>query len=123
MKKTTAIFYLLTSFSPIFSSQNLKSNSNVPNADNQITRELALCLVDETIHGKSKIVFSAQEANEITQVWHLQHLKIGFTNGCFDLLHPGHISMLRQARAACDKLVVGINSDESVRRLKGKDRP
>lgn len=48
---------------------------------------------------------------------------IGFTNGCFDLLHPGHLSSLRQARAACDYLVVAINSDASVRKLKGPTRP
>lgn len=48
---------------------------------------------------------------------------IGFTNGCFDLLHPGHLSTLRQARAACDYLVVAINSDASVRKLKGPTRP
>jgi D-beta-D-heptose 7-phosphate kinase / D-beta-D-heptose 1-phosphate adenosyltransferase len=50
-------------------------------------------------------------------------LRIGFTNGCFDLLHPGHLSLLQQARAACDYLVVGLNSDASVRRLKGPTRP
>ena len=41
----------------------------------------------------------------------------------FDLLHPGHVTLLKQARAACDRLVVGVNSDASVKRLKGKDRP
>ena len=55
--------------------------------------------------------------------WRSQSLKVGFTNGCFDLLHPGHISLLRQARAACDRLIVGLNSDASVRRLKGETRP
>ncbi len=55
--------------------------------------------------------------------WRRQGLKVGFTNGCFDLLHPGHISLLREARAACDKLVVGLNSDASIKRLKGPDRP
>jgi D-beta-D-heptose 7-phosphate kinase/D-beta-D-heptose 1-phosphate adenosyltransferase len=50
-------------------------------------------------------------------------LKVGFTNGCFDLLHPGHLSVLRQARAACDFLIVAINSDASVKRLKGPQRP
>ena len=50
-------------------------------------------------------------------------LKVGFTNGCFDLLHPGHLSVLRQARAACDFLIVAINSDASVKRLKGLQRP
>lgn len=55
--------------------------------------------------------------------WRRLGLKVGFTNGCFDLLHPGHISLLRQARAACDRLVVGLNSDASVKRLKGPERP
>jgi D-beta-D-heptose 7-phosphate kinase / D-beta-D-heptose 1-phosphate adenosyltransferase len=55
--------------------------------------------------------------------WRRAGLKIGFTNGCFDLLHPGHVSLLRQARGACDRLVVGLNSDASVKRLKGDSRP
>lgn len=55
--------------------------------------------------------------------WRQAGFKVGFTNGCFDLLHPGHISLLRQARAACDRLVVGLNSDASVARLKGPTRP
>ena len=49
--------------------------------------------------------------------------RLVFTNGCFDLLHPGHVSLLQQARAACDRLVVGLNSDASVKRLKGAERP
>lgn len=55
--------------------------------------------------------------------WRERGLKVGFTNGCFDLIHPGHASLLRQARAACDRLVVGLNSDASVQRLKGPSRP
>ena len=55
--------------------------------------------------------------------WRRQGLRIGFTNGCFDLLHPGHIKLLAEARAACDRLVVGLNSDASVKRLKGEGRP
>ncbi|HYJ43688.1 MAG TPA: D-glycero-beta-D-manno-heptose 1-phosphate adenylyltransferase, partial [Xanthobacteraceae bacterium] len=50
-------------------------------------------------------------------------LRIGFTNGVFDLLHPGHVKVLAQSRGRCDRLVVGLNSDVSVRRLKGKERP
>jgi D-beta-D-heptose 7-phosphate kinase/D-beta-D-heptose 1-phosphate adenosyltransferase len=50
-------------------------------------------------------------------------LRVGFTNGCFDILHPGHVKVLTAARAACDRLIVGLNSDASVRRLKGADRP
>lgn len=48
---------------------------------------------------------------------------IGFTNGCFDALHAGHMTFLRRARAACDLLIVGVNSDAGVRELKGPDRP
>ena len=59
---------------------------------------------------------------------HLQKIQqegkeIVFTNGCFDLLHPGHVNYLEQAKALGDILVVAINSDQSVRRLKGNDRP
>lgn len=50
-------------------------------------------------------------------------LKIGFTNGCFDVLHTGHLSLLRQARLNCDYLVVGLNSDLSIKKLKGECRP
>ncbi|MCW5700766.1 MAG: D-glycero-beta-D-manno-heptose 1-phosphate adenylyltransferase, partial [Rhodospirillales bacterium] len=57
------------------------------------------------------------------EVWRRQGAKVGFTNGCFDLLHPGHVSLLSQAKGACDRLVVGLNSDASVARLKGPERP
>lgn len=49
--------------------------------------------------------------------------RVAFTNGVFDLLHPGHVDLLTAARATADALIVGINSDESVRRLKGEGRP
>ena len=49
--------------------------------------------------------------------------KLVFTNGCFDILHPGHVDLLRRARSLGDALVVAINSDESVRRIKGPNRP
>src|SRR5262249_14290393 len=52
-----------------------------------------------------------------------EDLGIGFTNGCFDILHPGHVKVLTAARGACDRLIVGLNSDASVRRLKGEGRP
>jgi D-beta-D-heptose 7-phosphate kinase / D-beta-D-heptose 1-phosphate adenosyltransferase len=59
----------------------------------------------------------------MVQRWHQLGLRVAFTNGCFDLLHPGHISLLNQARQTADRLVVGLNSDLSVRRLKGPGRP
>ena len=49
--------------------------------------------------------------------------RVVFTNGCFDLLHPGHISLLEQAKGSADRLIVGLNADVSVRRLKGAGRP
>ncbi|MCX7353874.1 MAG: D-glycero-beta-D-manno-heptose-7-phosphate kinase [Alphaproteobacteria bacterium] len=55
--------------------------------------------------------------------WRKEGLVVGFTNGVFDLLHPGHVTLLSQAKAACDRLVVGLNSDASVKRLKGPTRP
>jgi D-beta-D-heptose 7-phosphate kinase / D-beta-D-heptose 1-phosphate adenosyltransferase len=55
--------------------------------------------------------------------WAAEKLTVGIANGCFDLLHPGHISLLRQAADQCDRLIVALNSDASVRRLKGAARP
>jgi D-beta-D-heptose 7-phosphate kinase/D-beta-D-heptose 1-phosphate adenosyltransferase len=68
-------------------------------------------------------ILGRDEAAAAAMEWRAAGKKIGFTNGCFDLLHPGHISLLEQARAECDYLIVGLNSDASVRRLKGEGRP
>jgi D-beta-D-heptose 7-phosphate kinase / D-beta-D-heptose 1-phosphate adenosyltransferase len=62
-------------------------------------------------------------AAAIVADWQAKGLKVGLTNGCFDLLHPGHIELLKRSRAACDRLVVALNTDASVRRLKGETRP
>jgi D-beta-D-heptose 7-phosphate kinase/D-beta-D-heptose 1-phosphate adenosyltransferase len=70
---------------------------------------------------EEKIVFDWSVLDERLAEW--RGLRIGFTNGCFDLLHPGHIKLLTETRAACDRLIVGLNSDASVRRLKGEGRP
>jgi D-beta-D-heptose 7-phosphate kinase/D-beta-D-heptose 1-phosphate adenosyltransferase len=71
---------------------------------------------------ESKVLGLQSAAERVTE-WRRAGLRIGFTNGCFDLLHPGHVSLLEQATRACDRLVVGLNSDASVRRLKGEHRP
>jgi len=55
--------------------------------------------------------------------WRAQGLKVGFTNGCFDILHRGHVAYLAQARSWCDRLIVALNTDASVTRLKGEGRP
>ena len=72
---------------------------------------------------EEKIVFDWSQLDQRLAEWRRQGLRIGFTNGCFDLLHPGHIKVLANARAACGRLVVGLNSDDSVKRLKGPERP
>ena len=72
---------------------------------------------------EEKIAQSAGDLDEYVSRWRTQGLRIGFTNGCFDILHPGHVKVLTAARAACDRLIVGLNSDASVVRLKGEGRP
>ncbi len=70
-----------------------------------------------------KIAVSAEGAIPMLDDWRRRGLEIGFTNGCFDILHRGHVTMLQAARAQCDRLVVALNTDDSVRRLKGASRP
>ena len=76
-----------------------------------------------TLAPEEKIVFDWALLDEHIAEWRRQGLRVGFTNGCFDLLHPGHVKLLAGARAACDRLVVGLNGDASVTRLKGEGRP
>jgi D-beta-D-heptose 7-phosphate kinase / D-beta-D-heptose 1-phosphate adenosyltransferase len=80
-------------------------------------------LPSATLASEDKIVFDWAELTDRVAEWRRKGLRIGFTNGCFDLLHPGHVRVLSEARAACDRLVVGLNSDASTRRLKGEGRP
>ena len=72
---------------------------------------------------EEKIVALGDELEARLEDWRKQDLRVGFTNGCFDILHPGHVKVLTAARAACDRLIVGLNSDASVKRLKGEGRP
>ncbi|HTQ70278.1 MAG TPA: D-glycero-beta-D-manno-heptose-7-phosphate kinase [Acidocella sp.] len=73
--------------------------------------------------GALQKVVTPSAAAEAAERWRLRGYKVGFTNGCFDLLHPGHVHLLEQCRAMCDRLIVGINADSSVKRLKGPTRP
>lgn len=68
-------------------------------------------------------VMPLEELAHVVEGWKRQGLKVGFTNGCFDILHRGHVAYLAQARSWCDRLVVALNTDASVRRLKGEGRP
>jgi D-beta-D-heptose 7-phosphate kinase/D-beta-D-heptose 1-phosphate adenosyltransferase len=75
------------------------------------------------IHSARDKVISGEELESRVAWWRVQKQKVVFTNGCFDLLHVGHLHVLRQAAALGDVLLVAVNSDDSVRRLKGETRP
>src|SRR5260370_9407582 len=63
------------------------------------------------------------EADTLVRRWKGRGLSVGFSNGCFDIMHAGHIALLAAARAECDRLVVALNTDPGVRRLQGPERP
>jgi D-beta-D-heptose 7-phosphate kinase/D-beta-D-heptose 1-phosphate adenosyltransferase len=67
--------------------------------------------------------YSLAEAEAIVRRWKSRNLRIGFTNGVFDIVHAGHVALLAAARAQCDRLIVALNTDSGVRRLKGPKRP
>ena len=85
-------------------------------------RELSAALGGAKAGDDPKLVDN-DAAAEVVADWKAHGLKVGFTNGCFDLLHPGHIELLRRSRAVCDRLVVALNTDASVHRVKGETRP
>ncbi|SFK27491.1 PfkB family carbohydrate kinase [Methylocapsa palsarum] len=77
--------------------------------------------VDDVVNDGRRL--SRSDAVALRWAWAKEKLTVGFANGCFDLLHPGHISLIRQASDSCDRLIMALNSDASVRRLKGPSRP
>ncbi len=79
--------------------------------------------MDRLIVVKNKITTNKTELLRNLNIYRFQDKKIVFTNGCFDILHRGHIEYLAQAAALGDVLIIGLNSDDSVRRLKGENRP
>lgn len=85
--------------------------------------DLFAALHDADLRATDAKIKTLEQAQGVIAGWRRRGQKIGFTNGTFDLVHPGHIASLAQARGACDRLVVGLNSDDSVRRYKGPDRP
>jgi D-beta-D-heptose 7-phosphate kinase/D-beta-D-heptose 1-phosphate adenosyltransferase len=85
--------------------------------------ELAEALHQRALQAIDEKIADWDNALARVAAWRRAGLRVGFTNGCFDLIHPGHARLLARAREACDRLVVGLNSDASVRRLKGPGRP
>ena len=91
-----------------------------------VTREeLAAALTPETVSSdiNDGRLLSLDDAVALRRVWARDKLSVGFANGCFDLIHPGHVSLIAQAAATCDRLIMALNSDASVQRLKGPSRP
>ncbi len=68
-------------------------------------------------------IFALPQLQQQIAHWRLKAKTIAFTNGCFDILHEGHIASLSQAASEADVLIVGVNSDASIKRLKGEERP
>ncbi|MBM3737748.1 MAG: adenylyltransferase/cytidyltransferase family protein [Acidobacteria bacterium] len=69
------------------------------------------------------VIYSREQLTAARREWKQAGLKVVFTNGCYDLLHPGHIRLLERARSMGDLLILALNSDASVQRLKGPARP
>ncbi len=80
-------------------------------------------VLDGTHQQATEKALPRAQALDVVERWRRKGLRIGFTNGCFDLLHPGHVGLLARAKAACDRLIVALNSDASTARLKGPSRP
>jgi D-beta-D-heptose 7-phosphate kinase / D-beta-D-heptose 1-phosphate adenosyltransferase len=102
---------------------NIAAGIVVGKVGTAVAREADLLAALSPQGGAFRKIVSREAAVENVERWRHKGWRVGFTNGCFDLLHPGHLHLLEEAREACDRLVVGLNSDASVRRLKGPDRP
>jgi D-beta-D-heptose 7-phosphate kinase/D-beta-D-heptose 1-phosphate adenosyltransferase len=85
--------------------------------------EVGQALRSAKIHRGQTGVVALDEAITLVEHWRAGGLTVGFTNGCFDLLHAGHVALIAEARARCDRLLVALNSDDSIARLKGPGRP
>lgn len=93
---------------------------NNPNHELETTAAGDLSALDRS---RRAPVHDWEKALEEINRWRARGLKIGFTNGCFDILHAGHVNYLNDARNHCDRLILGLNTDQSVRLLKGPTRP
>ncbi len=78
--------------------------------------------VDKNEKMRSKIV-DREEALSMLSIWHYMGLKVVFTNGCFDIIHKGHVDYLSRASSLGDRMIIGLNTDKSVGDLKGTNRP
>jgi D-beta-D-heptose 7-phosphate kinase/D-beta-D-heptose 1-phosphate adenosyltransferase len=102
---------------------NLAAGVVVGKAGTAVARQADLLFALSPQRSALRKIVPREEAAEQVERWRRRGWRVGFTNGCFDLLHPGHVHLLEEARSKCDRLVVGLNSDASARRLKGPRRP
>jgi D-beta-D-heptose 7-phosphate kinase/D-beta-D-heptose 1-phosphate adenosyltransferase len=111
---------------PIFDAARLANVAGgivVGKVGTAVARQNDILAVLTPATGALRKVVTPAAAAEAAERWRSRGYKVGFTNGCFDLLHPGHVHLLEQCRAMCDRLIVGMNADASVSRLKGPTRP
>ena len=102
---------------------NIAAGIVVGKAGSAVTHAAELLTAISPERSTARKVVSLEAAAELAERWRNRGWRIGFTNGCFDLLHPGHVHLLEAGRAKCDRLIVGLNTDASARRLKGPSRP
>jgi D-beta-D-heptose 7-phosphate kinase / D-beta-D-heptose 1-phosphate adenosyltransferase len=102
---------------------NLAAGISVGKVGASVVREADLLAALTPQHSALRKIVTREEAAEQAERWRHRGWRVGFTNGYFDLLHQGHIQLLEEARAACDRLIVGLNADASVRRQKGSPHP
>jgi len=111
---------------PVFEAARLANIAGgivVAKVGTAVARQNDILAAITPVTGALRKVVTPAAAAEAAERWRTRGYKVGFTNGCFDLLHPGHVHLLEQCRAMCDRLIVGMNSDGSVARLKGPTRP
>lgn len=85
--------------------------------------EEALSEQSHRAHAARPTHLAQAKVQALRESWRASGLKVGITNGCFDIIHPGHVTLLAQAALKCDRLIVALNTDASVQRLKGPSRP
>ncbi len=121
----TVLAYLSSSISK---GESLESSIKISNVAAGLavakfgTSVVSIDEIDNIKQIKNNKVVTNQDISKILEGYDSEKI-IGFTNGCFDLLHTGHISYLKSAKQKCDILILGLNSDESIKKLKGKSRP
>lgn len=86
-----------------------------------LQQSLTCCRCETDVISERFVALS--DAVKLRKNWHERDMRVVFTNGCFDLLHPGHITYLEGAKELGDVLIIGLNSDDSIRQLKGPSRP